>query len=105
MVEFPLGAVGVVGIRRLSWWDAADVNIKRVPLNQVGRCGLSTERLRYLFPRADEFTFRRCPRDLLEVDCINYLHFRQSEQGSFVVVTIPLPVIFGIVQDMFADFN
>ena len=45
VVEFPLRAVGVVGIWSLARWDAAYLDIEGMPLVQIGGLRVTAQRL------------------------------------------------------------
>src|SRR5437667_6474126 len=74
MIKLPLRAVRMVRIRALTRWDAADLHVKWVPLPQVRRLRLSSQRLRNLLSRADEFPLWRGPRELLHIISIDLSH-------------------------------
>ena len=74
VVKFPLRAVQMIGVRTFSWRDAADLDIKWVPLFQVRRLWLASQLLRDLFARPDKLSFRRRPGQLLNLVCINLAH-------------------------------
>ena len=57
MVEFPLRR----GIGRVPGCDPQDLDVKRVPLHQIGRKRVATQRLRDAFAEAGKLPLRRGP--------------------------------------------
>lgn len=64
VVKLPLGAVRVVGIRSLARRNAADLDIKRMPLQKVRGVWLASQCLRYLFAGTGIFSFSERPRSV-----------------------------------------
>ena len=61
VIELPLRAVRMIGVRRLTGRDAQDFDVERMPLEQVGRIALAPERLGDLNAFAAKGSLRGCP--------------------------------------------
>ena len=78
VIEFPLGAMRVVGIVFLSWRNPIDLDIERVSLVEVVGLGIVAEGLGDAFECIGEVTFWRGPGYFGELLGVDFLHAREE---------------------------
>src|SRR4029453_10275574 len=95
MIELPLCAVRMIRIGSLPRRNAQNLDIKGMPLVEVGGLGLASQRLRDLFPRTAELSLRCGPCELCHLCCIDLVHKRSrlTRYGWNVSV-----IFYGIIQ-------
>src|SRR5437588_13019224 len=76
MIELPLCAVRMIRIGSLPRRNTQNLDIKGMPLVEVGGLGLASQRLRNLFARTAERSLRRAPCELCHLCCIDFVHKR-----------------------------
>src|SRR4030095_11961155 len=78
-IQFPLCRVRVVRKIGFSRWHPVPFEVKRMPLREVERSRLASQRFRNSFEGDSEFTTRRLPRllfDFVEIYLAHRLSFR-----------------------------
>ena len=74
MVKFPLRAVRMIRTGRLPQREAANLDIKRMPLHQVRGLRLASQRLGNFLARTRELSLGRFPGKLLQLVGVDFLH-------------------------------
>ena len=84
MVKFPLCAVRVIGAYAFARLDAANLDVERVSLVEIGGSRFATKRDRDVFARPTEFSAWRYAELFYEIVRVDLAHanFGEVDDGS-----------------------